>query len=160
MDLTVFGFLARLRRTRVPGRDSVPFLQGLEGRAPGVPTAKDSCCGSSERGLTRCVSPGSGARAGPELHLQSGLQCFRARLCLCRAVPVTVVRLEEVLGLRHLPTEGFTFCCLWWSPQCSPRACCGLRCLRPWAFGAACRKPDGLDEDPWQRSVCPCFVWL
>lgn len=78
---------------------------------------------------------------GPELALELHLHrrlCFRSGLCVCLAVPVTAVRLEEVLSLRHVTTEGFTFCFLWWSlPRCSPAAL-----VLTTACGPGVRKPD------------------
>lgn len=83
----------------------------------------------------------------PELALKSHLHrrpCCWAQLCVCRAVPVTAVRLEEVLGLRHL-TTGFTFCFLWWiPPRCSPTARCSHRCLWRWHLEWCAGNETGL----------------
>lgn len=65
----------------MPGQDSVFFVQVLEGQAPEVPPTTGSYCGNSEHGLTRCVLPGSGARAGSELHLYREVHSFRVPSC-------------------------------------------------------------------------------
>lgn len=89
----------------MPGRDSVPFYRARRAEPLERLPQKTVIVGAQS-----VASPGVSCQAlGPRLALNSicteDHSASRERLCMCRAVPVTAaVRLQEVLGLKHLTT--------------------------------------------------------